>query len=96
MFIIICVFGGLYLFIILKLAGRISLAIGILKAASKTNEVLSQLRIIPIVMTILGLAFGSLTIFIILKSFGCGEVQVIVAKSLKYFFLFYFNTKYIY
>lgn len=85
MFIIICVFGGLYLLIILRLVGRITLAIGILKAASKTNEVLSQLRVIPIVMTILGLAFGSLTIFIILKSFGCGEVEVITAKSLNFF-----------
>lgn len=81
MFIIILILGGFYLLAIIKLLGRISLAIGILKAASKTTEVLSQLRIIPILMTILGLFFGSLTVFIVLKSFGCGEVEIIAAKS---------------
>ena len=81
MFIIIVFLGGVYLITILKLLGRISLAIGILKAASKTTEVLSQLRIIPIVMTIIGLSFGSLTVFVTLKSFGCGDVQVISSKG---------------
>ena len=81
MFILVCIAGGVYLFAILRLLGRINLAIGILKAASKTTEVLSQLRIIPIVMTVLGLSFGSLTVFITLKSFGCGEVFVITDKS---------------
>jgi hypothetical protein len=91
MFIVICVSGGLYLISIVRLLGRINLAIGILKAASKTTSVLSQLRIIPVVMTILGLAFGSLTIFCILKSFGCGEVEVIPAQS-KHCLIHYLNN----
>ena len=82
MFIVICVSGGLYLISIIRYLGRISLAIGILKAASKTTSVLTQLKVIPIVMTFLGLAFGSLTIFCVLKSFGCGDVEVIPAISI--------------
>lgn len=78
-----CVIGGIYLIIILKLFGRIQLAIGILKAASQTTEVLSQLKIIPVVMTILGLGFCALTILVSMKSFSCGEIEVISANSKK-------------
>lgn len=78
-----CVLGGIYLIIILKLFGRIKLAIGILKAASQTTEVLSQLKIIPVIMTILGLGFCILTILVSMKSFSCGEIEVISANSTK-------------
>ena len=83
------IFGGFYLLYIIFNFKKINMAIGIIKQAARCTQVLTQLRIVPIIVTLIILFFGGIVIFIVIYALSCGDIIVVPAQSTKKFFFIF-------
>lgn len=68
--------------IIAKKFNQINIAVSILKAASKINTILSEMKYIPYIMALVLLIVGTVTLYIVVLCFSIGEIVIIDAEDI--------------
>ena len=76
------ILATIYMLIIAKKFNQINIAVSILKAATKINTILSEIKYIPYITSAILLSVGTATLYICVLCFSIGEIVVIDAEDI--------------